>query len=174
MKNPDFWRDGLRILCIRLDDLGDVLMTTPAFRALKTTWPNCQLTLLTSSAGAAVADYIPEVDDIIPFDVPWVNGDAEARSKLIPMAAQLQAYAFDAAIIFTVQSQNPLPAALLCYLADIPRVLGHCRENPYQLLTDWVPDKEVLMATRHEVERQLDLVQTIGCQTTGGRTKFIF
>jgi lipopolysaccharide heptosyltransferase II len=165
MRNPDFWRDGLRILCVRLDNLGDVVMTTPAFRALKTTWPNCQLTLLTSSAGAAIAEYIPEIDDVIQFDVPWVSGDADARSRLLPMAAHLKTYSFDAAIVFTVQSQNPLPTALLCYLAEIPRVLGYCRENPYQLLTDWVPDQEVLMATRHEVERQLKLVQAIGCQT---------
>ena len=45
-------------------------------------------------------------------------------------------------------------------------MLGYCRENPYQLLTDWVPDPEVLVATRHEVERQLDLVAAIGCHTT--------
>ena len=165
MRNTYFWQDGLRILCVRLDNLGDVVMTTPAFRALKTTWPNCQLTLLTSSAGAAIAEYIPEVDDVIRFDVPWVSGDAESRSKLLPMTARLKAYAFDAAIIFTVQSQNPLPAAMVCYLADIPRVLSCCRENPYQLITDWVPDHEVFMATRHEVERQLDLVQSIGCHT---------
>lgn len=163
MSNPNFWRDGLRILCVRLDNLGDVLMTTPAFQALKTTWPNCQLTLLTSSAGAAIAEYIPEIDDIIRFDAPWVSNDT--RNQLLPMAARLKTHAFDAAILFTVQSQSSLPAASLCYLADIPRVLGYCRENPYQLLTDWVPDQEVLMATRHEVERQLDLVQTIGCQT---------
>ncbi|GAB4044258.1 lipopolysaccharide heptosyltransferase II [Spirosoma jeollabukense] len=164
MKDLDFWRDGLRILCVRLDNLGDVLMTTPAFRALKTTWPHCQLTLLTSSAGAAIASYIPDIDDVIQFDVPWVSGDADGRSRLLPMVARLKPYAFDAAIIFTVQSQNPLPTALVCYLADIPRVLGYCRENPYQLMTDWVPDPEVLMATRHEVERQLNLVQTVGCQ----------
>ncbi|GAB4054326.1 glycosyltransferase family 9 protein [Spirosoma litoris] len=165
MRNPDFWRDGLRILCVRLDNLGDVVMTSPAFRALKTTWPNCQLTVLTSSAGAAIAEYISEVDNIIRFDVPWVSSDTNARNTLLPLATQLKAFAFDAAIIFTVQSQSPLPTAMLCYLADIPRVLGYCRENPYQLMTDWVPDQEVLMATRHEVERQLDLVKAIGCQT---------
>jgi lipopolysaccharide heptosyltransferase II len=165
MRNLDFWKDGLRILCVRLDNLGDVLMTTPAFRALKTTWPSCQLTLLTSSAGAAIAENIPEIDSIVQFDVPWVSGETDARNGLLPMVTRLKTYAFDAAVVFTVQSQNPLPAALLCYLADIPRVLGYCRENPYQLITDWVPDPEVLMATRHEVERQLDLVQAIGCRT---------
>ena len=61
-------------------------------------------------------------------------------------------------MIFTVYSQNPLPAALLCHLADIPLRLAHCRENPYQLLTDWVPEPEPENGMRHEVRRQLDLV----------------
>lgn len=164
-----YWRDGLRILCVRLDNLGDVLMTTPAFRALKATWPGCHLTLLTSSVGAAIGTFISEIDAIIRFDVPWVQGGSDDQEILMPMVRQLKSYSFDAAILFTVQSQNPLPAALLCYLAGIPRVLGYCRENPYQLITDWIPDPEVLMATRHEVERQLALVQTIGCQTDDQR-----
>ncbi|GAB4040762.1 lipopolysaccharide heptosyltransferase II [Spirosoma gilvum] len=165
MNDTDFWTDGLRILCVRLDNMGDVLMTTPAIRALKTTWPNCHLTLLTSSVGAAIGDFIPEIDQIIPFDVPWVSGTSEQRDSCLSMVSQLEKSGFDAAILFTVQSQNPLPAALLCYMAGIPRVLGYCRENPYQLITDWLPDTEVLVANRHEVERQLALVQAVGCQT---------
>jgi len=52
----------------------------------------------------------------------------------------------------------------MCYLADIPRRLAHCRENPYQLLTDWVPEPEPHLVTRHEVRRQLDLVAHIGAR----------
>ncbi|HEX9955902.1 MAG TPA: lipopolysaccharide heptosyltransferase II [Fibrella sp.] len=158
------WRDGLRILCVRLDNLGDVLMTTPAFRAMKSTWPNSHLTLLTSSAGAGIGSYIPDIHSVIRFDVPWVLGEGNNADAVIAMAAEMNRYDFDAAVVFTVQSQNPLPAAMLCYLAGIPRVLGYCRENPYQLMTDWVPDPEILVATRHEVERQLALVETVGCQ----------
>ncbi len=66
---------------------------------------------------------------------------------------------FDAAVIFTVYSQSPLPAAMLCYLAGIPRRLAHCRENPYALLSDWLREPEPQQRTRHEVERQLDLVR---------------
>ena len=69
---------------------------------------------------------------------------------------------FDAAVIFTVYSQNPLPAALLCYLAGIPLRLAHCRENPYQLLSDWLPEPEPDQFVRHEVRRQLDLVNSVG------------
>jgi ADP-heptose:LPS heptosyltransferase len=40
--------------------------------------------------------------------------------------------------------------------------LAHARENPYRLLTDWIPDPEPLAPVRHEVRRQLDLVAAIG------------
>jgi lipopolysaccharide heptosyltransferase II len=75
-------------------------------------------------------------------------------------------------VIFTVYSQNPLPAAFLCYLADIPLRLAHCRENPYQLLTDWVKDPEPEQTTRHEVRRQLDLVAAVGYATVDERLSF--
>lgn len=164
------WQTCKQILCFRPDNMGDVLMTTPAFRALKEAVPGRRLTLLTSSVGAAIARAIPEIDDIIVFDVPWVQtANGAGREAVLGLVDELQQRQFDAAVLFTVQSQNPLPSAMVCYLAGIPKVLGYCRENPYHLLTDWVPDPEVLVATRHEVERQLVLVATIGCSTANQR-----
>jgi lipopolysaccharide heptosyltransferase II len=61
---------------------------------------------------------------------------------------------------------------MLCYLAGIPLRLAHCRENPYQLLTDWVADPEPGAMFRHEVRRQLDLVAGIGCDAAGGPLSF--
>jgi lipopolysaccharide heptosyltransferase II len=69
-------------------------------------------------------------------------------------------------------SQSPLPAAMLCLFAGIPLRLAHCRENPYQLLTDWVHDPEPQQTIRHEVRRQLDLVATIGARTCDERLSF--
>jgi lipopolysaccharide heptosyltransferase II len=83
----------------------------------------------------------------------------------LKMVEALRHGAFDAAVIFTVYSQSALPAAMLCYLADIPQRLAHCRENPYQLLTHWVRETEPEMCLRHEVRRQLDLVATVGAHT---------
>jgi lipopolysaccharide heptosyltransferase II len=87
-------------------------------------------------------------------------------------AATLARQCFDAAIIFTSYSQSALPAAMLCYLARIPLRLAHCRENPYQLLTDWVADPEPAGLIRHEVQRQLDLVASIGWRTDAPRLSF--
>jgi lipopolysaccharide heptosyltransferase II len=161
------WEKAVHILCVRLDALGDVLMTTPAFRALKQSRAGRRLTLLTSGAGAEVAALIPEIDDVISYDAPWLKATASGRNSLTDLAIidRLRGGCFSAAAIFTVYSQNPLPSALLCYLADIPLRLAHCRENPYQLLTDWVPEREPERTLRHEVRRQLDLVAAVGCRT---------
>jgi lipopolysaccharide heptosyltransferase II len=51
----------------------------------------------------------------------------------------------------------------MCYLAGIPLRLAHCHENPYQLLTDWIPDPEPGEVIRHEAQRQIDLVAAVGC-----------
>jgi lipopolysaccharide heptosyltransferase II len=85
------------------------------------------------------------------------------------LTRELAARAFDAAVIFTVHSQSALPATMLCWLADIPLRLAHCRENPYQLLTDWVREPEQAVPSRHEVRRQLDLVGVVGWRTQDER-----
>lgn len=164
------WNSVENILCIRLDTIGDVLMTTPAIRALKESHLRRQITLLTSSAGAATASLVPEIDQVIVYDAPWLKATApriDSRPEY-EMAERLRSLQFDAAVIFTVYSQNPLPSAFLCYLADIPLRLAHCHENPYQLLTHWVKDPEPDYV-RHEVRRQLDLVATVGCKTNDER-----
>ncbi len=157
------WSSAENVLCVRLDYMGDVLMTSPALRAVKQSRPGRRVTLLTSPSGAAIAGLIPEIDDVIVYDAPWLKATAPRDSSRpeFEMIERLRGK-FDAAIIFTVYSQNPLPSAMLCYLADIPLRLAHCHENPYQLLTDWVKDGEPEEFVRHEVRRQLDLVATVG------------
>lgn len=159
------WQNAQNILAVRLDAFGDVLMTSPALAALKCVRSGRRLTILTSRAGAEAAALIPAVDDIMVYEAPWMkssehrNSDAAADRALID---SLQNRRFDAAVIFTVYSQNPLPAALACFYADIPLRLAHCRENPYRLLTHVVEETEPQKEVRHEVARQLDLVAAIG------------
>ena len=70
---PDLWQKARNLLCVRLDSLGDVLMTTPAIRALKDAAPGRRITLLASSAGAQAARYVPDIDRVLPYDAPWMK-----------------------------------------------------------------------------------------------------
>jgi lipopolysaccharide heptosyltransferase II len=170
------WGEDIkRILCVRLDNLGDVLMTTPALHALRESGPGRHITLLGSRSGAALAPYLDDVDDVIEYEAPWVANPAASSRSLADdqrMQERLRHGGFDAAVIFTVYSQSPLPAAMLCYLAGIRRRLAHCRENPYALLSDWLREPEPQQRTRHEVERQLDLVRQVGAQAPDTRMRF--
>lgn len=166
MSRRDAWERAGHVLCIRLDALGDVLMTTPALRALKESGGGRRITLLTSPSGAAAASLVPEVDESWVYEPPWMKATparTDARDDRATIR-RIRGGGFDAAVIFTVYSQNPLPAALMCSLADIPLRLAHCRENPYQLLTDWIPEPEPERLVRHEVRRQLDLVAEVGAR----------
>ncbi|SDF72658.1 glycosyltransferase family 9 protein [Chitinophaga filiformis] len=163
MKNE--WKKCRRILCIRPDNIGDLLMSTPAIRALKQTF-NCHITVLVSSLGAAAVPEIPEIDEAIIFDVPWVQTTGTPDpAQFYQLVKQLREGRFDAAVIFTVYSQNPMPSIMLAYLAEIPLRLAYCRENPYQLLTHWIPDDEPYTHIRHQVVRDLDLVARVGAVT---------
>lgn len=159
------WTGVRRRLAVRLDGAGDVLMTTPALRALRARRPDEHLALLVSPAGAPAAMLLPEVDDVIVYEPPWMPG---ARSggpgpeTDLAMAERLRAGGYDGAVIFTVHSQSSLPASMLCHLAGIPRRLAHSHANPYGLLTDWVPEPEPVTPFRHEARRQLDLVGAVG------------
>ena len=165
------WEAAERVLCVRLDSLGDVLMATPAMRALRESRARRRITLLTSPAGAAIARLVPEVDDVIEYDAPWMKATSTRSTAEADraMLERLRLEKFDAAVVFTTYSQSALPAALMCQLADIPLRLAHARENPYQLLTEWVREPEPEHGVRHEVQRQLDLVATVGAATADER-----
>ncbi|HEU5052985.1 MAG TPA: glycosyltransferase family 9 protein [Hanamia sp.] len=159
------WNNCKNILCIRADNMGDLLMSSPAIRALKETF-NCKISLLTSAMGNWIASFIKEIDEVIVADLPWVKTKKPVDEKETKdLIEQLTKKNFDGVVIFTVYSQNPLPAAMLTYLAGIPRRLAYCRENPYNLLTDWVVEKEPFSFIKHQVERDLDLVRSINATT---------
>jgi ADP-heptose:LPS heptosyltransferase len=89
---------------------------------------------------------------------PWRELPQDSARELATIAT-LRAGRFDAAVIFTSFRQSPLPAAYLCYLADIPLRLAASIDGPGSLLTTRHKHPDGLM---HEVERGLDLVGAIG------------
>ena len=160
------WQKARRILAVRLDNLGDVLGTTPALHAIKASLPRASLTLLASPVGAQVAQLNPDIDEVIVYEAPWMDPwqllpqDSRREQGIIESVRER---AFDGAIIFTSFRQSSLPAAYLCYLADIPLRVAASIDGPGSLLTTRHKHPEHMM---HEVERGLDLVGALGLTTT--------
>lgn len=163
------WHNVKNVLVIRPDNMGDIIMMTPALKAIKSSF-DCRLTILTSKMGSLITPYIQDIDETIEANVPWVKTNAPADAQeCTQLIKKLQSYHFDAAIISTVYSQNPLPAAMLAMLSGIPRRLAYCRENPYELLTDWVPENEPLEYIEHQVTREMRLLEAIGINAAAKR-----
>lgn len=156
------WLNANRILAVRLDNIGDIIMLGPALRAIKENLPQADITLLASPAGSQAAPLIRYVNRVITWQAVWQDignrmpTDAARELQLIEMIAEA---GFDAAIIFTSFSQSPYPPAYVCYLAEIPLRLGQSKEFGGSVLTTWVKSPD---DTLHQVDRNLHLLQRAG------------
>lgn len=154
------WLRARRLLVIRADNIGDVVMTGPALRAVKRALPTARLELLASPAGATAAPLLPWIDDVLCRRVLWqdlgrLSFDPARERRLIE---DLRARRFDAALILTSFSQTPHPAAFVAWLAGIPLRAGASRERG-PMLTHPVPYGAF---ERHQAEKNLALVGALG------------
>ena len=159
------WQNVRRLLAVRLDNLGDVLVTTPAIHAIKRSLPAAEITLLAGPVGAQAGRLNPDIADVLVYEAPWMDPwrelpqDPGREQRVI---AEIRRRRYDAAVIFTSFRQSPLPSAYLCYLAGIPLRLAASIDGPGSLLTTRHRHPDTMM---HEVERGLDLVAAVGMET---------
>ena len=155
-----------RVLVVRPDNVGDVVLLTPALRALRAAAPTARLDLLASPAGAAVAAMVPELSGVLTVSPSWQQltppaGAPEGERALLD---RITAGRYDAMLVFTSFSQSPWPAAHLGLLAGIGTRVVHSREFGGAVATHWVtppPD------TTHHVDRSLHLLEAIGVPARG-------
>ncbi|MFZ6028674.1 MAG: glycosyltransferase family 9 protein [Chloroflexota bacterium] len=156
------WRNIRRLLVMRLDNIGDVILLGPALQAIRENLPDAHVTLMASTAGSQAAMLLPgSVDDVLPWRVLWQDlgrlpFDPDAEWRLID---RLRAGLFDAALIFTSFHQTPFPAGLACALAEIPLRVGESKERGTGELTFAVP---AAPDNLHQAERNLRLLEYLG------------
>jgi ADP-heptose:LPS heptosyltransferase len=164
---PHAWRTVKKILAVRLDNIGDVIMLGPALRTLRQALPRASLTLLATPAGGQVASLLPWIDDLLTFRPVWQDifnspdFDGEDDRRLIEL---LRGRRYDAAVIFSSFPQSPHCPAYLCYLAGIPRRLGQSKEFAGSVLTQAV---KPLPDYVHQVDRNLFLLEQAGFRACG-------
>jgi ADP-heptose:LPS heptosyltransferase len=132
--------DAPRILLVRPDHLGDLILTTPVFAALKASLPNAQITAMVGPWSSEVVARHPAIDRVIPCQFP---GFQRAPQKplapyilLWSVAKQLRRQNYDLAI--NLRTDFWWGAALL-YLAGIRRRIGYAIEPGKPFLTQALP-----------------------------------
>ena len=121
----------MKLLVRATNWLGDAVMSIPALQAIREAFPDWQITVL---ARPWVADlYAREefCDRIVRYDRNSDHGGLAGKWRL---AAELRSDQYDCAILL----QNAFDAALLAWLARIPRRIGYARDGRGFLLTDAV------------------------------------
>jgi len=137
-----------RILVREVNWLGDAVLTLPALAALDRRFPQAEITILAKPWVAGLLRGQPGVDRVIEYDAPGLRGRWELAQRLRP-------FAFELAVLFP----NSLDAALIPWLAGIPRRVGFGTDCRTRLLTDRVPLPE---KRRHQVFRYLRVVEAVG------------
>lgn len=157
----DALANARRIVILRLDNAGDVVLAGPAIRALRSARPEAHLTLVASPVGAEAAELLPWLDDVVRWRAMWQDAsDSLAFDPDREYAAieRLRALRADAALILTSFSQTPFAAGYACYLAGIPIRVGHEESFAGGVLSHAVQGP----APIHQAERNVHLVRGMG------------
>jgi ADP-heptose:LPS heptosyltransferase len=172
---PPDWQAVERVLVVRADNLGDVVMTTPALRALRRAAPHVRIDLLASPAGAQVAPLIPAITEVVTVSPSWQQAGTPRRAvELAAEEAELvdrvRAGNYDAMLVFTSHSQSPWPAAHVGMLAGIGLRAVHSTEFGGAVATHWVTPPP---AGTHQVDRCLHLLAALGVPSAGPELELV-
>lgn len=148
----------VRVLAVRLDSDGAVLLTGPAVRALAATYD--QVDLLVPGSGLQAAELLPGVTETLRFDAPWSGPEAPDVSPkaVLDLVAALVARRYQLAVIFTSGRQSPLPMALLARLGGVRHIVAASEDDPGSLLDV----RHRRPPGLHEVEAGLVLAERAG------------
>ncbi|HTL70304.1 MAG TPA: lipopolysaccharide heptosyltransferase II [Candidatus Eisenbacteria bacterium] len=146
-----------RILAVRLDRIGDLVLTLPALAEIKKRFPRSHLALMVRPSVRALVEGHPLVDEVIPY--LYEKKGRHSRFGNFHFIREIRSRRFDKAFILHPSNRS----MLVPFLAGIPERVGF-RAGASFLLTRAVPDRRH-EGDRHESEYTLDIVREPGPAT---------
>lgn len=138
-----------RFLIVSTTGLGDTIWATPAIRALRQSFPDATISVLTSSIGAQVLEHNKHIDEV------FILGNS-VFSSLFRFFRTLKKSSFDAVLVFHISQRLILP---FCALLEAPQMIGTKGINKD---LDFLFTKTLDKTYQHEIVRRLDIVKAIG------------
>lgn len=162
-----------RILVVKLADLGDVITSGPALRALRTTFPHARIVALVTAGTMPVLAGSPNVDGVLTFDKFAYDRPLSALHPANLLAAlrlawELRRQHFDTVVILhhLTMRWGALKYAALAFATGARRRVGLDNGRGW-FLTHRVADGG--FGARHEVEYALEVVGRLGAHTEDTR-----
>jgi heptosyltransferase-2 len=142
-----------RVLIIRTDRIGDVLLSTPAIKAVRDSYPNAHIGMMVRPYVEDVVDGNPYLDEVILYDKD--NADKGILGTL-RFVIRLRRKRFDIAIVL----HPTLRSNLIPFLSGIPERVGYDRKCGF-FLTKRLKDIKH-RGEKHEIDYSLDILRSIG------------
>lgn len=140
------------ILIIKIAAIGDLLLITPAVRALRRAYPEAKISLLVGRWSKPIIEGNPDIDEIIEVDDslffrfrPWA---------LLGLVWTLRWRRFDLALVW----HRSLAFRFFAWLLGIPRRIGFSRNGSNCFLTDSVPEDSSV----HEIYEYQKTLEPLG------------
>ena len=148
------------MLFVRLDALGDLVLTTPCFDALKRRYPNADLHVVVQPATASLIEHDPRVDRVHALAAPWHGRwRAGAVTETLKLLRRLRAERYD----YVITLRRDLDDALFANLCGGRETLGFSSRRTRPFLSRSVR----LHPGRHVVDNHLNLMTLLGCKAEG-------
>lgn len=142
-----------KILIVRLDRIGDVLLSTPVIRALRDAYPKSYIAMMVSPCAEDIVKGNPYLNDVIIYDKDRSEKGLVGNLRFI---AQLRRQRFDLAAILHPTTRSHLVA----FLAGIPQRIGYDKKAGI-LLTYRIPHTKQY-GLRHEIDYNLAVLGYMG------------
>ena len=157
-----------KILVLRLDHVGDVVMTSPSFAFLRKRFPTAKIILLADSTCKHLYQSDPNLNEILTFNWPWAHQKKNNKltflkiREIFNLIVKLRKEKIDLFIDFRGDLRFVFLFGVLT--GSIVRI-SNSRIGQSSLLHHIAEYK----VSSHEVERTLDVVKCLGGQITQTR-----
>jgi heptosyltransferase-2 len=151
-----FRQDYKRILLVRTDKIGDLILTTPVIEVMRKNFPNAYLAFLCNANTKEILKNNPYLDEILTLDK---RGKDKGILGSLRFIFKIRKKRFDLAIIFHPSKR----VHLLLFLAGIPKRIGY--DWKWGKLLNNVKVKHLKqLGERSEIEYNFDLLRPLGIQ----------
>jgi len=150
-------RGGKRILVVRTDRIGDVLLTTPVFKVLRVNFPDSFIAVMVTPITREIVEGNPYIDEVIVYDK---EGKDKGLFGFLKMVGILRKRRFDIALVLYTKKRTNL----LCFLSGIKERAGYYNNKFGFLLTKKIVDNRP-EGKKHEAEYCLEVLKAIGIDT---------
>lgn len=116
------------ILVVNVNWLGDVVFSTPVFRAIKEKYPQARVSCLAVPRVASILEHVPFIDEVIVYDEKGRDRFLFGKIRII---RELRKRHFELALLL----HGSWTRALLAFLAGIPVRVGYDTKKRDWLLT---------------------------------------